>query len=114
MRGARAWAIALLFGSACGGSGVSCPNDTIACPSAPPSYANQVSGIFQRRCLACHSPGGQEASRPFTNYQEVFSNRGAILDQVYSCRMPPEGNTPPTADERAQLIGWLACNAPNN
>jgi uncharacterized membrane protein len=103
------------FGIACGGSGgPSCPNDTLACPTPAPSYASSVSVIIQNRCLACHSPGGQYASMPFTTYQEVFAARSAILNQVYACRMPPAGATPPTSTERTQLLDWLTCGAPNN
>jgi uncharacterized membrane protein len=69
---------------------------------------------MQSHCLACHGPGGQQSSVPFTNYQQVFAYRSAILNQVYACRMPLAGSTPLTAQERTLLIGWLACGAPNN
>jgi hypothetical protein len=79
-----------------------------------PSYRTQVAPIFQRRCLTCHSPGGQEEVLPFTSYQQVFNSRSAILNQVYHCVMPPAGNPAPDAQERALLFGWLVCGAPNN
>jgi uncharacterized membrane protein len=66
------------------------------------------------RCRACHAPGGQEASIPFTTYEQIFARRSAILNQVYACKMPPEGAPAPSADERAQLLAWLVCGAPDN
>jgi hypothetical protein len=51
---------------------------------------------------------------PFTSYQAVFNSRGLILDQVYHCVMPPAGNPAPDAQERALLLRWLVCGAPNN
>jgi uncharacterized membrane protein len=107
-------ALVALLCAACGGPDVSCPNDSLACPSPAPSYSTSVSAIFQNRCLSCHSPGGQAASKPFTTYQEVYSNRSAILNQVYACRMPLAGAPQPTLQERTQLLGWLVCGAPNN
>jgi len=108
--------VALILLAGCGGgSGVSCPNDLPnGCPDPAPSYRNQVAGVIANRCLSCHSPGGQEASMPFTSYQAVFNSRGLILDQVYHCVMPPAGNPAPDAQERALLFGWLLCGAPNN
>ena len=105
--------VALLCG-ACGGSSVSCPNDTLACTLPAPSYASSVSTIIQSRCVSCHGPGGQQASMPFTSYQQIFAARSPILNQVYACRMPPAGAAELTMGERTQLLGWLACSAPNN
>ena len=34
-------------------------------------------------------PGGQEASRPLQTYSQVYSERSAVLNQVYACNMPP-------------------------
>jgi hypothetical protein len=79
-----------------------------------PSYSADVAPIISAHCLKCHAPGGQEASKDFTTYQHVFDQRAAILDQFYSCRMPPEDEPRPTSPERALLLGWLVCKAPNN
>jgi hypothetical protein len=113
----RSWvALSLaLLAAACGGSSsVSCPNDAVACPATAPSYASSVSAIIQNHCIVCHSPGGQQSSRPFTTYPEVFSYRSSILNMVYACRMPPAGQPQLAAAERTQLVDWLACGAPNN
>jgi hypothetical protein len=97
------------------GSGESCPqNLPSACPSPAPSYKDTVAAIFASRCTRCHGPGGVESSRDFTTYANVYAQRSAILDQVYACSMPPAGETPPTTDERNQLLAWLVCSAPDN
>jgi hypothetical protein len=111
----RGWLLAALLLAACGGGVADCPNDLPAtCPSPMPSYKTDVQPIVSNHCLKCHSPGGEEASKDFTTYQNVFLQRGPILTQFYSCRMPPEGEPRPTAQERALLLGWLTCGSPNN
>jgi uncharacterized membrane protein len=102
---------------ACGGprTNESCPNDLPpSCPSAAPSYQAAVSPIINLRCVTCHSPGGQEASRPLQTYSQVYSERSAVLNQVYACNMPPGSAAQPTAQEREALLGWLVCGAPQN
>jgi hypothetical protein len=108
--------LALLLVAACGGSGgISCPNDLPpACPSPAPKYRTEVAPVIANHCLTCHGPGGQEAVLPFTTYQQVFNSRGTILNQVYHCVMPPEGNPAPDSQQRSLLLGWLVCGAPNN
>jgi hypothetical protein len=103
---------------ACGGprgSNGSCPNDLPAsCASPAPSYQAKVAPIINLRCITCHSPGGQEASRPLQTYSQVYSERSAVLDQVYACNMPPVSAAQPTEQEREALLGWLVCGAPQN
>jgi hypothetical protein len=101
----------------CGGprTDASCPNDLPAsCPATVPSYQATVSPIINLRCGSCHSPGGQEASRPLQTYSEVYSERSAVLNQVYACNMPPTTAARPTTQEREALLGWLVCGAPQN
>ena len=86
------------------------------CPEPAPSYASEVSPIFQTYCVRCHGPGGVEFNKPLTSWAEVKSRYGAVLQQVfYGCAMPPPTEpqlTDPAA--RAALLGWLECMAPNN
>jgi uncharacterized membrane protein len=99
----------------CGGSSGSCPNDLpAACPLQAPSFSAEVSGVISNRCLPCHAPGGQEAVTPLTNYDEIFNQRTAVLDQVYHCIMPLQGSAGLTAEERATLLAWLVCGSPDN
>src|SRR5215813_9453615 len=100
--------------AACGGS-KDCPNDLpSSCPSPAPSYSGTIAPLISSHCLVCHSPGGQEASIPFTSYQNVYAERSPMLNQVYACYMPPTGAQPLSAQERNQLLTWLVCGAPNN
>lgn len=98
----------------CGGD-ASCPNDLpAACPTPAPGWQATVEPIVGERCQVCHQPGGLSAGFPMTTYQQVYSLRSPMLNQLYACRMPPAGATPPTAAERAALLAWLVCGAPDN
>ena len=101
----------------CGGTGsTSCPNDLpTQCAAAAPSYAASVQAVLTRACASgCHEPGGVAAGKRLDTYADVYRQRSAILNQAYSCAMPPTGSTPLTAEGRALLLGWLVCGAPNN
>ena len=93
-----------------------CPQDLPrACPSNEPSYQQDVASIFNKRCVVCHSPDGSDSQRDYASYAAIFANRGAILDQVYACNMPPGGTAAaPTTPERVTLLTWLVCGAPDN
>ena len=93
----------------------SCPNDLpAACPSTVPSYAADVAFIFEVHCNSCHGTGGTAADRPLTDYAAIYRQRGSVLDQIYNCHMPPELERPLTAEQRAKVLAWLVCKAPNN
>jgi hypothetical protein len=103
------------FGCGAGAGAASCPNDLPpSCPSEVPSYQATVAPIINVRCGSCHSPGGQEASLPFQTYAQVYPQRSAILNQVYSCNMPLAPAPRPTEQERQSLLTWLVCGAPQN
>jgi hypothetical protein len=78
-----------------------------------PSYSKDVAPIISAHCLKCHSGAGPGIG-DFRTYLAVFGSKGAITNQFYSCRMPPDGEPRPTAEERALLLGWLVCGSPNN
>ena len=63
--------------------------------------------------MPCHAPGGL-SSHPLVTWQEVNALEGAVLDQVYACRMPQAGSAPLTTAEREALLGWLVCGAPDD
>jgi hypothetical protein len=116
-RGAWCWLGLGVLAAACGADlGGSCPNDLpAACPTPAPSYATSVSFILGQACAAgCHEPGGAAADRPLVTYAEVYAQRSAVLNQAYSCTMPPAGSPQLTSAQRAQLFGWLVCHAPDN
>jgi mono/diheme cytochrome c family protein len=93
----------------------SCPNDLpTSCPSPPPSYKDEVSNTMDLHCTTCHGPGGTAAEKPLLTYDDLFRQRSAVLNQTYGCAMPPAGERPLTPVQRANLLAWLVCGAPNN
>jgi cytochrome c553 len=101
------------------GAGTACPDLNTDCPSAPPSWSNDVQPILATYCLRCHGDGGVEQSQfDYTTYAGVYEHRSIMLTQVYQCQMPPSDASPPavmpTTHDRQTLVSWLACNAPDN
>ena len=90
-----------------------CPNDLASsCPSPQLSYRVHVEPLVRSKCLACHVAGGQASSQPLDSYAAVFERRTHVLAHVYGCEMPPVGAPALTLSERAVLLGWLVCDAP--
>ena len=101
-------------GSGAGGSS-SCPDDLPeSCPSPAPGWAADIAPVIEARCASCHVKGGVAASKPLTDHAQVFSRKGAVLNQVYACKMPPEGAEPLSPAERLALEAWLVCGAPDD
>jgi hypothetical protein len=119
MRGA-AWALAASVALGCGGDGpgVPPPPCTFVLPSCPvevPSFATAVGPVIAARCSKnCHRPGGIALTQPLISYPQVFMRRGAILGQVYRCKMPPADEPPLLPEEGGPLLDWLVCGAPDN
>ena len=112
----------MLMLSACSGmdemsdAGVStCPNDLPAeCPMPSPSYAGEVRPIIDHRCAPCHFPGGAAQDKSFATYDGVHALRRDMLNQIYSCRMPPSDAGQLSEAERAAMLAWFVCGAQNN
>jgi hypothetical protein len=101
-------------GSGAGGSS-SCPDDLPAsCSSPAPGWAKDVAPVIEARCASCHVKGGTAADKPLTDHAQVFSRKGSVLNQVYACKMPPEGATPLSTAERLAIETWLVCGAPDD
>ena len=97
------------------GAPATCPNDLPAsCAATPPSYARDVAPILASKCVVCHGPGGVESNRDLSSYDHVHALRSSVLNQVHACAMPPADGEALTAPERATLLGWLVCSAPQN
>lgn len=98
-----------------GGGIVDCPDDIPAtCPPVAPTFAKEVSPIFQTSCAVCHAPGGRVPDRQFVTYDAIYAQRGAILSQVNACRMPPRDGTALAPEARKALLAWLVCGAKND
>jgi hypothetical protein len=105
----------------CGCSNADPPHCTIvdasACNSPPPSYQASIAPLLDRACNStCHAPG--VGPWPLTNYSDVADWASIIQNDVQSCAMPPAdagaGNGSLTDAERAMLINWIICGAPDN
>jgi uncharacterized membrane protein len=93
-----------------------CPNDLpsdTACDGAP-SYKTEVANVISDRCGNCHGPGGIEASLPLMTHAQIYAQRRTVLDQIFTCQMPPACALDLTSDERAVLLQWLVCGALDN
>ena len=103
-------------GSTAGGGGAggssSCPDDLPAsCSSPAPGWAKDIAPVIEARCASCHVQGGSAADKPLTDHAQVFSRKGSVLNQVYACKMPPEGAPQLSTSERLALEAWLVCGA---
>jgi uncharacterized membrane protein len=107
-------------GGSCGGGGdpgPTCANvGTDTCLSPAPTYAADVVPIIQARCVVCHMPGGQEPGMPFQTYAQLSGSdtTSTIRFELDLCAMPPAGQPQLTDAERATIIDWIVCGAPND
>src|SRR5450631_4367067 len=117
-------AAALLLFAGCG-SGAdhsadsvgACPSDLPSnadCSNAVPSYSAKIAPIISDRCLGCHFAGNTISGISLADQASVLSNRSVALTQVYHCAMPPAGVEALASNERALLLQYLVCDAPNN
>jgi hypothetical protein len=100
---------------AAGTSGDACPNDLpdrAACEDGAPSYGREVAPIIDERCNACHYPGNAQTTAVWSDYDAVYARRRTIQSRIYSCVMPPQSAPQLPPRERAVLLEWLVCGAP--
>jgi hypothetical protein len=71
-------------------------------------------GIVEAGCVACHYPGNPYSQFVLSTYPDLYKNRGSALNQVYACLMPLADAAPLTPADRADLLTWLVCGAPDN
>jgi len=85
------------------------------------TYSNQISRIFQSRCLECHRDG-QIGPFALSQYEEVAGWSDMIAEVVDNRRMPPWHANPAHGDfanssqlsdsERKLILDWVAAGAP--
>ena len=95
-------------------------------PSRPPAvgdvtYANQISRLLQRRCVACHR-AGQPGPFPLTDYRDAADWSAMIREVVDDGRMPPWFADPRhgrfrndarlTGDDKRLLFHWIDDGCP--
>jgi hypothetical protein len=94
-----------------------CPHDLPTdtdCAAATPSYQADVAPILRERCIVCHRTGGIEPVHLFDNYDLVYGQREHMLSFVLHCQMPPTCAVGLSPEERAKVLKWFVCKAPNN
>lgn len=85
-----------------------------SCTTPAPSYASIIKPILATSCVTCHYPGSNLARTSLASYSAVQLAYGAALGQVSACLMPPSNEPQLTEEDRATLLAWLACGAPDN
>jgi len=102
---------------------VGCHIGRVLRPSADSdvTYSQQISRIFQRRCVSCHR-SGEIAPFELTDYDEVVGWAGMIEEVVREQRMPPWHANPDhgdfanearlTHEEKQLIFDWVAAGAP--
>ena len=94
--------------AACGSSATpDCPNDLPPSCTAALHYEPDIAPVVAQNCLSCHT--GATSTRLDT-YERLHTQRSAVLNQVYACRMPRDGEL--SQRDRALLLAWLVCEAP--
>jgi hypothetical protein len=94
-----------------------CATPPSSCQTPVPSYAHDIAPVLDRTCNnTCHAPG--VGPWPLTDYANVADWGSIIAGDLEQCVMPPPdagaGNGNLTAQERAAILNWLGCGAPNN
>jgi hypothetical protein len=84
------------------------------CDTATPSYATEIASLVEAHCLDCHFAGNHNSSVVLETQSELNRQRGLVETQVYRCQMPPSDGGPLSTSDRARLLKWLVCGAPNN
>jgi hypothetical protein len=96
-------------------AGAICGMPAQVCAPPIPSFANDLTPLFDAKCNTCHD-GMPGSPWPLTNYDDVSAWAVTVLSDIVACTMPPADAGAPelTEAERATLIDWLVCGAPNN
>jgi hypothetical protein len=97
--------------------------DASTCEVPVPSYSTDIAPMLDRACNStCHAPG--VGPWPLTDWGNVVDWSAIIQNDIESCAMPPPCPAPCAPDaaesgsltdsDRAMLLDWIACGAPNN
>jgi hypothetical protein len=92
-------------GGSGGGTGGGSGGGTAAC--TPDTWGNFARASFASNCVSCHS---QDHSA-YSTYANVFNDRSSIKSRINNGNMPQGGWATSSAD-RARIITWLGCGAP--
>jgi hypothetical protein len=92
-------------GGSGGGTGGGSGGGTAAC--TPDTWANFARASFSSNCVSCHS----HDHSAYSTYANVYGDRSGIKSRINSGNMPQGGWATSSAD-RARIITWLGCGAP--
>src|SRR6476620_16538 len=82
-------------------------------PVAADAFARQIQPLLKQHCLSCHGPDAQEGG---VSYDDLKDDKTALrrrnlwkraVLRVKAGEMPPEGETPLTAEEKKTLVDWM-------
>ena len=106
-------------GGSSGGDG----SDTSGNGSGLVCFEGEILPIFQSSCAkgGCHDAATHEEGYVFDNYANITRkgikpgkpNDSEVLEVIEEGEMPPEGNTPLTADQIALIRQWISEGAKN-
>jgi hypothetical protein len=113
------WLFSPLLLAACGNQDPpACPAiDASTCQTPIASYSGDVAPLLDRACnSSCHATG--LGPWPLNSWADVSDWAPIIAGDLETCTMPPAdasaGSGNLTDHERALILNWLACGAPNN
>jgi hypothetical protein len=94
-----------------------CATPPSSCQTPVPSYAHDIAPVLDRTCNStCHAPG--VGPWPLNTYENVYDWGSIVAGDLEYCVMPPPdagaGNGNLSDQERATILNWLGCGAPNN
>jgi hypothetical protein len=82
-------------------------------PVAEQAFGNKILPLLKAHCLSCHGSDAQEGGVSYTDLKDDKTAlrrrplwKRAVL-RVKSGEMPPEGETPLTAEEKKSLVEWM-------
>ncbi|HSP44030.1 MAG TPA: hypothetical protein VLO11_14245, partial [Luteolibacter sp.] len=75
--------------------------------------ADEIAVILEDRCQSCHEDGTEKGDLRLDNLEELpldarLETLNRMREQVYFQQMPPRNKRQPSADEREELLAWLA------
>jgi hypothetical protein len=89
-----------------------CQRAVAACTGAPPTYANDVRPILEKRCFQCHANGGVAADEhDFSRLETLRAQKVALAGEIGACAMPPSPEPTLPETEALTLLNWVACGA---
>ena len=100
------------------------PSASPVAPALVPTYQSIRAGIFETKCLRCHSPEGHAADLPLGDYSKMLAvgtlvvpnnlQQSDVVTVIQTGKMPPARSGIPavTPIELAVIKAWITNGAP--